>query len=168
MPVLSVLQVLFSFLSFTQHSLWHPVKRRSKGWTHGGATPEETIVAFIELQPSSIDIIEPLVEIKGFLSPNKTSKLQVTIVNPNLTPIKITQFAISAIALDLAQNVLQRNSSSICDADVLITVGKGSNETIEWVLTCERNGLRKHFRGYVELPIRRLQISAVDEMFEDM
>jgi len=23
MPVLSVLQVLFSFLSFTQHSLWH-------------------------------------------------------------------------------------------------------------------------------------------------
>jgi len=144
------------------------VKRRPKGWTHGGATPEETIVAFIELQPSPIDLIEPLVEIKGFLSPHKTSKLQITFVNPNPIPIKIIQFAISAIAVDLAQNTLKRNSSSIYNADVLITVDKGSTETIEWVLTCEGNGLRKHFRGLAEVPIRRLQISAVDEMFENM
>src|SRR5260370_12066145 len=37
------------------------VGRRPRGWTHGGATPEEVIVAFIELQPALTPIIEPVV-----------------------------------------------------------------------------------------------------------
>src|SRR3989442_1579535 len=40
------------------------VERRPRGWTHGGATPEEVVVSSIEMQPSRIDFMDPVVTLK--------------------------------------------------------------------------------------------------------
>lgn len=144
------------------------VGRRPKGWTHGGATPEEVIVAFIELQPTPIQIIEPVVEITGYLIPRNTSVLQMTIINPNIVPLKGVQLVISGIPAKVIQDTIKPNSHLNCEFDAPAATTKSPSQTLEWLLTCEGGGHRLHFKGYIEVPIRRLQVSEVDELFEDI
>lgn len=143
------------------------VGRRPKGWTHGGATPEEVIVAFIELQPAPIQIIEPAVEIEGYLMPRNASTLQVMIINPNPVPLKGVQLLALGASANLAQNTIQPSSKSMGELEVAAATGKGATQTLEWTLICEGGGHHWHFKGVTEVPIRRLQVSEVDELFED-
>lgn len=144
------------------------VGRRPRGWTHGGATPEEVIVAFIELQPAPIPIIEPVIEITGYLLPRNTSTVQVTITNPNMIPLKVVQLAISSTPANVPQSTIKPNSQSKYEIDMPAATSKGSTQNLEWTLTCEGGGHLWHFKGGTEVPIRRLQVSKVDELFEDM
>ena len=143
------------------------VGRRPRGWTHGGATPEEVIVAFIELQPAPIPIIEPVVEITGYLLPRNTSTLQVTIANPNMVPLKVVQLVISGTPVNVLQSTIKPIQQSKYEIDMPAATGKGATQTLEWTLICEGGGHHSHFKGATEVPIRRLQVSKVDELFED-
>jgi hypothetical protein len=158
--------------SLPQHFLipkgYAAVGRRPKGWTHGGATPEEAVVAFIELQPASIPIIEPAVEITGYLLPRNTSTLQVTITNPNMVPLKVVQLVISGMPANVPPSTIKSNSQSKYEIDMPAATGKGTTQTLEWALICEGRGHHGHFKGATEVPIRRLQVSEVDQLFEDM
>ncbi|GER89755.1 hypothetical protein KDW_39170 [Dictyobacter vulcani] len=47
------------------------IERRSTGWTHGGATPEEVVVATLKLQPTAETFIEPILHVEGYLRPGQ-------------------------------------------------------------------------------------------------
>lgn len=144
------------------------VERRPKGWTHGGATPEEVIVPSIELQPSKIEFIEPLVKVQGFLQPGKASILQVTLGNANLFPVRVLRLSIANSTVKMKQIVVEPNASVVGEVEVLAAKSKEASQTIEWLLNCEGGGTRENFGGHLNVAVRHLQISDVDEMFEDM
>jgi hypothetical protein len=145
-----------------------PVGRRPRGWTHGGITPEEVIVAFIELQPAPMPIIEPVVKITGYLLPHNTSSLQVTITNPNTVPLKVVQLVISGTSVNVLQSTIKPSSQSQYEIDMPTATSKSTTQALDWALTYEGGSNRLHFKGHVEVPIRRLHVSKVDELFEDM
>jgi len=144
------------------------VGRRPRGWTHGGITPEEVIVAFIVLQPAPILIIEPRVDITGYLLPHTTSTLQATITNPNTVPLKVVQLVISGTSANMPQSTIKPSSQSKYEIDMPIATSKGTTQALDWTITCEGGGNRLYFKGHIEVPIRRMQVSEVDELFEDM
>lgn len=144
------------------------VGRRPRGWTHGGATPEEVVVASIEMQPSKIDFVDPVVTLTGSLLLHRISTLHITIGNANLFPIRVVQLVVADTLIKMRQHTI--SSSSTIGAEVNIPVVNSQEVTypIYWRLTCEGGGQRKDFIGQTAIPIRRLQVSDVDEMFEDM
>lgn len=144
------------------------VKRRPRGWTHGGATPEETIVPFFEVQPHPIEIVPPVVKFEGFLTPAQTSLVQITIINPNSTTLRTVRLNLFDFQELLEWPIIGGNSQVIYSFDAQAADSKGKHKTIEWLLTCDTGGRHQQFSGQVNIPIRRFQISEVDEMFEDL
>ncbi len=144
------------------------VGRRPKGWTHGGATPEEVVVPFIELQPDQVDFVVPMIDITGFLLPRNMSTLHIKLGNTNAFPITILHLLVADSAAEMAQNRVEPDTTVEGEVTLRSAVSQEAIQIITWSLTCEGSGLRQTFTGNVSLPIRRLQISDVDEMFEDM
>ncbi|GHO75232.1 hypothetical protein KSD_30030 [Ktedonobacter sp. SOSP1-85] len=144
------------------------VGRRPKGWTHGGATPEEVIVPFIALQTNKVEFLEPVINISGFLFSSKVNALQVTLGNMNPFPITVLQLLVADSTAKLIQSYVEPNAMITGEVILPAVVYRESARLVTWSLTCEGGGIRQVFRGDVSIPIRRLQTSDVDEMFEDM
>ncbi len=142
------------------------VNRRPSGWTHGGATPEETVVAFIEVQPKPIQIIQPSIKIDGYLKPNQASSLSVVVENPNTVNLKIVRLRISDAPKDIMCNsLLMPFQDSVEQVNFIPANHQGKTQIIEWLLSCEAGGQNWQFSGQIEIPIRRFQVSLVDELF---
>jgi hypothetical protein len=144
------------------------VGRRPRGWTHGGATPEETVTAFIELQPSPFQVSAPTIHIEGYLTPHRANSLKVRLINPNPIPLKKVQFVILDTSVNVELGVIQSTSQAASEIEVPPATSKGTTQILKWTLIFEVNGQSWHFKGNQEVPIRRLQVSAVDELFEDI
>lgn len=144
------------------------VGRRPKGWTHGGATPEETVVAFIELQPSPFQVSAPTINSEGYLTPHRANFLKVRLINSNPLPLKNVQFVIIDTSVNMGLGIIQPTSQSVSEIEAPPATSKGTTQVLRWMLTCEVNGQSWSFKGDLEVPIRRFQVSAVDELFEDM
>lgn len=144
------------------------VKRRPTGWTHGGATPEETVVPFFEVQPQPLEIAPPIVKIDGFLRAAQTSQLQVTIINPNPTPLNAVRFNIVDFPEVADWPRLRANLLYTHDIMAPAATSKDDTQTLEWLLTAEAGGQRWQFSDQVTIPVRRFQRSAVDELFRDL
>ncbi|HEY9608980.1 hypothetical protein [Allocoleopsis sp.] len=145
------------------------VERRPRGWTHGGATPEETVVTFIELQPAPIQITQPIVKIEGYLTPSQASVLRVVLVNPNSVPLRTVRLAIAGTQATVTWSAIQAASqSSVGELKAPAASSRGHTQILEWLLTCEGGGRSWRFSGQTEVSVRRFQVSQVDELFEDM
>jgi hypothetical protein len=144
------------------------IKRRPSGWTHGGATPEETVVPFFEVQPQPLEIVTPIVKIDGFLRAAQPSELQITIVNPNPTPLNAVRFNIVDFQEKAEWPGLKSNLPYTCTIATPAATSKDETQILEWLLTVEAGGQRRQFSGQETVPVRRFQRSAVDELFEDM
>src|SRR3989442_13008067 len=103
----SVFNLLLDFLIPRGYAA---VGRRAKGWTHGGATPEETVVPFIELQPSPLQVSAPTISIEGYLTPNRANSLKVKLINPNPLPLKKVQFIILDMPVNAELGTVQPTS----------------------------------------------------------
>ncbi len=144
------------------------VKRRPTGWTHGGTTPEEAVTPFIEVQPEPIDIIPPVVKIEGFLLPAHNSTLQITIANPNPTPLRAIRFTFAEMEQILNISNIPPESQTTAAISVTKASSREETQTIEWQLVYEAGGQNQQFNEQHEIPIRRFQHSEVDDLFEDM
>jgi hypothetical protein len=143
------------------------VERRPGGWTHGGATPEETVVACIELQPTPIQVVQPIIKVEGYLTATQASILRVTLVNPNSVPLKTVRLTFTGT--QATWNTIPADSdSSIAELKVLAANSKGRSELLEWLLNCEVGGQSWQFSGQIEVPIKRFQVSQVDELFDNI
>lgn len=144
------------------------VERRPRGWTHGGATPEEVVVPSIEMQPSRIDCMDPVVMLKGSLQLRKGGTLNVSIGNANVFPIRVVKLIIADIIVETGGRFIGPNASFAIDVTIPVVDIRDATYPVKWFLTCEGGGQRKELFGRVDVPVRRLHVSDVDEMFEDM
>lgn len=143
------------------------VERRPGGWTHGGATPEETVVACIELQPTPIQVVQPIIKVEGYLTATQASILRVTLVNPNSVPLKTVRLTLAGT--QATWNTIPADSdSSIAELKVSAVNSKGRSELLEWLLNCEVGGQGWQFSGQIEVSIKRFQVSQVDELFDNI
>jgi hypothetical protein len=74
------------------------VKRRPTGWTHGGLSPEETIVALMHLTPEPLELQPLHISISGRIQPRKESTLTIQIVNTNPAPLEQVVVQIDTLA----------------------------------------------------------------------
>lgn len=143
------------------------VEQRPKGWTHGGATPEEVVVASIEIQPSKIDFMEPVVTLTGSLQLHRVGTLHITIGNANIFPIRVLQLVVADSVTNMRQHTIRSNATIIAEITVPAVNSQEATYPVRWRLICEGQRQRKEFTGQAALPIRRLHVSDVDEMFGD-
>lgn len=143
------------------------VKRRPSGWTHGGATPEETVTPFYEVHPQLLEIVPPIIKIDGSLRAGQNSQLQITIVNPNPTPFDAVRFNIVGFSEILEWSRMQPQVSFTQTLMAPAATSKDDHQTLEWILTCEVSG-RRQFSDQIIIPVRRFQRSAADELFEEL
>lgn len=144
------------------------VKRRPFGWTHGGATPEETVTPFFEIQPQPIEIASPLIKIEGVLRAAQPSQFQITVINPNPTPLNAVRFIIAGFPEPIEWPRIQPNTPYNEIITVPAATSKDDFQILEWTLTGEAGGRRQQFSGQVKISVRRFQRSAVDELFEGL
>lgn len=126
------------------------------------------MVAFIELQPSPLQVSAPTISIEGYLTPNRASSLKVTLINLNPLPLKKVQLVILDTLVKVGLGIIQPTSRSTFEIEVSPATSKGITQILKWAVTCEVNGQLWPFKGEEEVPIRRLQVSTVDELFGDM
>lgn len=144
------------------------VKRRPVGWTHGGATPEETIVPFFEIQTQPLEVLSPLVKIEGPLRAAQSSTIRITVVNPNLSPMNGVRFKMADFPDMIEWPTLKPNVPYVAETGVPAATSKSDTQPVEWLLTGDISGQHRQFVGLESIPVRRFQQSAVDELFEDM
>lgn len=144
------------------------VERRPRGWTHGGTTPEEVVVASIEMQPSKIDFMEPMVNLTGSLQLHRVGTLHITIGNANIFPIRVVQLEIAHSATKTRQRIISSNATITEEVTIPAVNSQEATYPIHWSLIYEGGGQRQEFTGQTAIPIRRLQVSDVDEIFEGM
>jgi hypothetical protein len=148
---------------------YQAVGQKPRGWTHGGATPEETVVAFIQLQHAPSQLVEPVIRFTGQLGTRTNSSLQFEIVNPNSVPLCEVRLALPGWAHTLQWSKVKPQSTS---SKVAVTAPPATSsaltQKIEWVLSFQDRGHSYQFAGVIGVPIRRLQVSAVDDLFGEM
>ncbi|GCE09270.1 PglZ domain-containing protein [Dictyobacter aurantiacus] len=142
------------------------VERRPTGWTHGGATPEEVVVASLELRPSLEELIAPTLQIEGSLRPGTTNEMEVTITNPNNFPLKIVQLFIENIPVPIKSTRIGPHSTISVSINVQTTSNQ-SIKSIKWLLSYEGGGQHSSTEGSVNIQLRRLYATTLDDMFEE-
>jgi hypothetical protein len=144
-------------------------KRRPHGWLHGGATPEEAVVPFIEVHPLPLQVLSPEIHFDGYLIPNRSTTVSVTITNPNSFPLSNLHLSVINNKHIASLSYLAATSSEKIDL-TLSLVPKGTQiAQLDWLLRCQIIGVAYEFTGQVTLPIRRMQnVSEVDELFGGM
>jgi hypothetical protein len=120
------------------------------------------------MQPSQIDFMDPVVTLTGSLQLRKGSRLNITVGNANVFPIRIVKLIVADSVVETRWYSVGPNASFTIDVDFPAVNSREGTYPVNWFLTCEGGGQRKEFVGRVDVPIRRFQVSDVDEMFEDM
>jgi hypothetical protein len=131
------------------------------------ATPEKVAVPSIGSQPPKITFIDPIVKITGFLQLHQVGTLSITIENTNIFPISIVQLEVLDSVIEMSQRTMKSRAAIKTEVTVPAVNSQEATYPVRWHLTCEGQRQRKEFTGQTAIPIRRLHVSDVDEMFED-
>ncbi|HWS84446.1 MAG TPA: hypothetical protein VN207_09335 [Ktedonobacteraceae bacterium] len=135
--------------------------------THDGATPEKIAVPSIGSQSAKIPFIDPLVQLTGILQLHQVGTLSITIENTNIFPISIVQLEVADSVIEMSQRTMKSHAVIKTEVTVPAVNSQEATYPVHWRLTCEGQRQRKEFTGQTAIPIRRLHVSDVDEMFED-
>ncbi len=88
-------------------------------------------------------------------------------VNPNSVPLRTVRLTISGTQANVTWSAIPAASeSSVEEVNIPAASSKGHAQTIEWLLNYEAGGRNWKFSGQIEVPIRRFQVSLVDELFD--
>jgi hypothetical protein len=148
---------------------YEAVGQKPRGWTHGGATPEETVVAFIQLQQAPSQLVEPVVRFTGQLGARANSALQFEIVNPNPVPLCEVRLTLPSWSQTLPwPRIKPQSTSSKAAVTAPPATTAAGTQKVAWILAFKDRGRSYQFEGVAEVPIRRLQVSAIDDMFGEM
>lgn len=144
------------------------LRRRPRGWIHGGASPEEIVVPFVELRPQPLEAWPPELEFSGYLLPSHSSIVTISLANPNAFPLNQVRICIWEGSLSATLPALAAAQCAQVSIPVPAVSTGGMELTFDWRLTCTVAGRSCDFIGKATLPIRRLQVSQVDELFEEL
>jgi len=136
--------------------------------TRDGAIPEKVAVPSIGSQSAKINFIDPIVKLTGFLQLHRVGTLSITIENTNIFPISVVQLEVADSVIEMSQRTMKSHAAIKTEVTVPAMNSQEATYPVRWRLTCEGQRQRKEFTGQTAIPIRRLHVSDVDKMFEDM
>lgn len=137
-----------------------PIGGKVNGWVHGGATPEEVIVPFIQLTATPIESLQtPQVHIhipaEG-IEPETSVEVAVTVSNPNGIMLR-------EIVLILGDETSVQIEKIAPNETINPTVNlapiytRSTSYQMIWELTCQADGKLWSFEGSFSLTMLRLQ-----------
>lgn len=141
------------------------VGRRPSGWTHGGLTPEETVVPCLHLAPEPLVIQALKLTVNGRIQPRMAGALTITLVNPNPAPLDdlVIQIA-DAMALRVAR--VGAGEQHTGEITLPARSVEGSDLLLSWGLEGRFLGVEHRQQGEVRMLVRRLQTeSGFDDLF---
>lgn len=145
------------------------LKPRPSGWTHGGLTPEELLVAMLHLAPE-LPQIEPLeLTLDGSLRPNQVSTLTVKLVNLNRFPLEQVTLTIDGVDYT---HLLQLDATASEQVDITFpgVTTQAAEWTLVWRIDYMAFGVAHMQEGQNAVPVRRLSTdtSDFDDIFGDL
>jgi hypothetical protein len=102
------------------------------------------------------------------LLPNRPSTITITMINTNSFPLTNVRLSAWDGRLSTTLPVLVANEHVQSDVSAPAVSEGTQRMTFDWLLFCEAAGSSYEFSDEVSLPVRRLQVSQVDELFEEM
>lgn len=153
-------------MTFISPKSYQYIGKRPKGWTHGGLSPEEVVVPFIQFQTDPLTILELRVEIVGQIQANRAGQMQVTVTNPNVFELRnvILSFRWTEEVL-LSFGALPASRKSSLEIDLPARSISGNHIMLDYLVTYEVHKQEKRDKGRVDLPVRRFMTSAMDDLF---
>ncbi len=140
------------------------IGRRPSGWTHGGLTPEETIVPLMHLAPEPLVVQDLRLTISGQVRSRQEGALDILLVNPNPAPLDKVVIQIA----DLRPVTIERVAAG-GRYETTITLPARAIEGMElplaWELEGRVLGVEHRQRGEVRIAVRRLQ---TEDSFDDL
>ena len=123
---------------------------------------------FIEVCPLPLQVLSPEIQFDGYLLSNRSTTVSVTIINPN--PFPLSRLQLSVINDKHAASLPHLAATSSEKIDLTFSsVPKGTQSAqLDWLLRCQIIGSGYEFTGKVSLPVRRLHVSEVDDLFGDV
>jgi hypothetical protein len=140
------------------------VGRRPAGWTHGGLTPEETIVPLLHLAPEPLRL-EPLqLSLDGQVRSLQASSLVLTLMNSNQAPLD--EVVVQLDGLDpLALGRIAAGTRLALQVAFGARPIAGTELVLAWELRGAALGIAYEQHGEVRLAVRRLQS---EDSFDDL
>lgn len=140
------------------------VGRRATGWTHGGLTPEETIVPLMHLAPERLIIQDLRITLSGQVRSRQAASLTLVISNPNPAPLDDGLIQIA----DLTPVTVERIAAGGRFEAVVhfpARLIEGTELSLAWKLAGTVLGVNYQQQGDVRIPVRRLQ---TEDRFDDL
>lgn len=142
------------------------IKRRPTGWTHGGLTPEETIVPLLHLTTTLPHLIALHIEFHGTLRVGQAGTITATVRNPNPFPVEDLTLRVSE-ATDKV-TIIYLGALEQQEVEILFAAitAQGSELPIPYEVRYNALGIPRYDTAQAQISLRRLQTE--DTAFDDM
>ncbi len=142
------------------------IKRRPTGWTHGGLSPEETIVPLLHLAAERPRVLALEIEFRGTLRVGQAGTITVMLRNLNPFPIQETTLMVSGATEEatlmqigaLEQQEVELHFASISE--------QGTQLAVKYEVRYNAFGNPHQDTGQARIALRRLQTD--DTSFDDI
>ena len=141
------------------------IGRRPSGWTHGGLTPEETIVPLMHLAPKPLVVQSLHLTISGQIRVRQAGTLSLVLLNPNPAPLDNVIIQIA----DLAPVIIAQVAASGRYEKTVIFPARaieGAELPLAWELQGTILGIEQRQQGEARITVRRIQTgNDIDSLF---
>lgn len=142
------------------------IKRRPTGWTHGGLTPEETIVPLLHLAPERPHVLPIEVDFQGLLRAGQPGMVTAVLRNLNPFPVQSLVLAVSDATDELTIVQLEALEQYEVEVHFAVVLAKGAELPVTYEVSYNTFGTAHRDVGQASIPLRRLQTE--DTSFDDM
>ncbi|NTU79113.1 MAG: hypothetical protein HGA45_06885 [Chloroflexales bacterium] len=142
------------------------IKRRPSGWTHGGLTPEETIIPLLHLSPEQTRVRPIELELRGTLRAGQAGTVSAVLRNLNPFQIEDLTLIVSGSpdqAMIAHIGALEQHEVELHFAAVM---AQGAELPVTYEVRYTAFGSPQRDTGRAQIPLRRLQTE--DTSFDDM
>ncbi|MEI6179109.1 MAG: hypothetical protein WCP31_00025 [Chloroflexales bacterium] len=144
------------------------IKRRPVGWTHGGLTPEETLVPLMHLAAERLAVRAIELAVRGTLRAGQADSVTVSLRNLNPFPVQ----GLTLLVAGGPDEVLLTSLGALAEQEVVLqfpaVMTRGATLSVSYTVHYAAFGTHQCDEGQLSLPLRRLQTedSTFDDMFE--
>lgn len=143
------------------------IKRRPSGWTHGGLSPEETIVPLLHLAPERPRVLQIEIEFRGTLRAGQAGRVSVVFRNLNPFPIQDLKLVVSGTTGAVTIIHMGALEQQEFELNFTVVMVQGSELPITYEVSYNAFGNPHSDTGQARIALRRLQTedTSLDDMF---
>ena len=142
------------------------IKRRPSGWTHGGLTPEETIVPLLHLASERPRVLALEIEFRGTLRVGQAGTIMAVLRNLNPFPVQEVTLMVSGTTEEATLMHMGALEQQEVELHFATVSQQGIELPIEYEVRYNAFGNPHHDAGQARIALRRLQTE--DTSFDDM